>query len=72
MGHYQLNKNIMSTENEIRPDGLEREEGQRVSRDGGYQSEGQRGYRRGGRGDRQARCRPSPPLPPGRPRGREG
>ena len=45
MGHYQLNKNIMSTENETRPDGLEREEGQRVSRDGGYQSEGQRGYR---------------------------
>ena len=30
----------MSTENEIRPNGLEREEGQRVSRDGGYQSEG--------------------------------
>ena len=46
MGHNQLNKNNMSTENEIRPDGLEREEGQHVSRDGGYQSEGQaRGYR---------------------------
>lgn len=30
----------MSTENEIRPEGLDREEGQRVSRDGGYQSEG--------------------------------